>query len=304
MEKLYLLILLSTLGWLQPSEETQKVSTPVAKLGSQSYSVQPAPTLPFFDWNACPFEGCSYRKWTAEAAVDVFDTWKPNRKRIAALPAKAVVTGVSGVVITYKPGVIRLNRDLPQEDLRRGDTILTYTYQGEGFSVVWFHGRFYRWYDITFAKRPDGNGGCQDDCAGVYVDLGEKVWWAKVKMRSGVVGWVNMEKASFGGVDLLTLVAPDSLPARRIGHSPLAQSLTAPLVSASRVHHRLQGNCYWVSNPAFGAGRARPKPHYQAVLSFSIAWRIRLRQTSRPSTIKVSKSGGAFLRPHTATRMG
>ncbi|HET6206404.1 MAG TPA: hypothetical protein VFD98_06310, partial [Terracidiphilus sp.] len=68
------------------------------------------------------------------------------------------MTGVSGVVITYKPGVIRLNRDVPQDHLRRGDTILTYTYRGEGFSTVWFKGRFYREYDITFTKRPDGTG--------------------------------------------------------------------------------------------------------------------------------------------------
>ena len=31
---------------------------------------------------------------------------------------------------------------------------------------------------------------------------------------------------------------------------------------------------------------------------------MRLRQVSRPSTSKVSNSGGASLRPHTATRMG
>src|SRR5262249_29989733 len=38
--------------------------------------------------------------------------------------------------------------------------------------------------------------------------------------------------------------------------------------------------------------------------NFSMAWEIRERQTSRPSTSSVPKSGGAVLRPHTATRMG
>jgi hypothetical protein len=189
MRTLFLVVVLSTLAWSQTSKE--------------SYKVQPAPNLPFFDWNACPFEGCSYREWTAEAAVDVFDTWKTNRTSIATLTAKAVVTGISGVVITNKPGVIRMDRDAPQNDLRRGDTILTYTYLGEGFSVVWFKGKFYREYDITFAKWPDGSGCGGTHCAATYVDLGEKVWWAKVKLRSGVVGWVNMDKAKFSGVDLL-----------------------------------------------------------------------------------------------------
>ena len=186
-------------------------TSPVAAPESPSYVVQPTPTLPFFDWNACPFEGCTYGEWTAAAAVEVFDSWKPSRKRIATLPIKTVVTGVSGVVITYKPGIIRLNNDLPDDDLQRGDTILTYTYRGEGFCVAWFKGRFYREFDITFAKWPDGSGCLGNDCAGNYVDLGEKVWWAKVKMRSGVVGWVNMNEAKFGGVDQFAFTAPDSL---------------------------------------------------------------------------------------------
>src|SRR5207245_8640653 len=40
------------------------------------------------------------------------------------------------------------------------------------------------------------------------------------------------------------------------------------------------------------------RPH-----SFPIACSIRTNVFSRPSTSKVSNSGGAFLRPHTATRM-
>jgi len=110
-----------------------------------------------------------------------------------------------------------VDRDLPQDGLRRGDTILTYDYLGEGFSVVWFKGKLYREYDITFAKWLDGKidtlgyvggnlevGGCHGtDCPATYIDLGEKVWWAKVKTKSGVVGWVNMGDARFSGIDQL-----------------------------------------------------------------------------------------------------
>ena len=192
-----------------PSSAKQPEAPPVAPPESQPYVIQDAPPLPFLDWNACPFEGCTYSKWTAAEEVDVLDTWEPNRKLIATLSTNAVVTGVSGVVITYKPGIIRLNSDLPQDDLRRGDTILTYTYRGEGFSAVWFKGRFYHDYDITFAKWPDGSGCLGPDCAGTYADLGEKVWWAKVKMSSGVVGWVNMNEAKFEGVDQFALFSQD-----------------------------------------------------------------------------------------------
>lgn len=184
--------------------------SPVTSPEAQSYVVQPAPSLPFLDWEACPFEGCTYREWTATSPVEVFDTWEPGRKHIATIPSKGAVTGISGVVITYKPGVIRLNKDLAQDHLRPGDTILTYTYRGEGFSAVWFKGRFYGDYDISFTKWPDGGGCGGDHCAADYVDLGEKVWWAKVKMKSGVVGWVNMNEARFDGVDQFAFVTPDS----------------------------------------------------------------------------------------------
>ena len=46
-------------------------------------------------------------------------------------------------------------------------------------------------------------------------------------------------------------------------------------------------------------GRVQPSD-----ASCSSAWRMRARQASRPRTTRVSKSGGAFLRPQTATRMG
>src|SRR4051812_19732336 len=102
-----------------------------------------APALPFYDWNACPFEGCSYRQWIAQKQIVVYSTWKPNRQAIAQLSKGDSVLGVTGVVITFKPGIIRLDRDLPEQNLRRGETILTYTYRGESFSSVWFKGRYY-----------------------------------------------------------------------------------------------------------------------------------------------------------------
>ena len=84
-----------------------------------------------------------------------------------------------------------MDRDLPDYKLKRGETILTYTYRGEGFSAVWFKGQYYSEFDISFAKRPDGQGCGGADCAATYVDLGKKVWWAEVKLKSGLSGWVN-----------------------------------------------------------------------------------------------------------------
>ena len=105
------------------------------------------------------------------------------------------MTGVTGLVITEKPGVIRMDRDLPLQHLQAGDIILTYADRGEGFSAVWFKGKYYPDYDISFAKLPDGTGCGGDHCAATYEDLGAKIWWAQVKFSSGLQGWVRMEPA-------------------------------------------------------------------------------------------------------------
>ena len=161
------------------------------------------PTLPYLDRGACPFEGCSYREWTARNSVLVYDTWEEKRQPIARISVGEKVTGITGVVITFQPGSIRVDRDLPDQGLKRGDILLTYTYLGEGFSNVWFKGRFYTEFDISFAKWPDGSGCGNEHCAAIYTDLGNKSWWAQVKLSSGRMGRVEMGSGDFDGIDQL-----------------------------------------------------------------------------------------------------
>lgn len=162
-----------------------------------------APPLPFYDWKVCPFEGCRYGQWTAGIPVKVYDTWAENRRQVAEIGKGEAVLAVTGVVITLRPGLIRLDRDLEGSELKRGDVILTYAYRGEGTSAVWFKGRYYSDFDISFTRWPDGLGCGGAHCAATYVDLGTKVWWVQIKLLSGLAGWVNMEEASVNGVCML-----------------------------------------------------------------------------------------------------
>lgn len=162
------------------------------------------PDLPFFDWNACPFEGCTYRQWTAHKPVPVYDTWKHSRRQVAELAKGDKVLAITGVVITYKPGIIRMDRDEPQDGLKRGDVIFTYAYRGEGAWAVWFNGMYRDGFELPSAKRADGKG-CLEDCAGTALQDGNKEWWAKIKLKSGKIAWVNMDNdvGIFDGVDSL-----------------------------------------------------------------------------------------------------
>ena len=173
------------------------------------------PTLPAVEWNVCPFEGCTYREWTAAKPVTLYSTWQTSRKQVGSVRRGEKVVGVTGLVVTFRPGRIRLDRDYPDTNdmraspsepaLKRGDVLLTYTYRGEGFSAVWFGGTFYSEFDISFTKWPDGSGCGGEHCAATYVDLGRKQWWAKVKLRPDRTAWVNMNQAQFNGVDALGL---------------------------------------------------------------------------------------------------
>jgi hypothetical protein len=139
------------------------------------------PALPFYDWGACPGEGCVYREWTARTNTIVYDTWKPTRRTVAQLEKGDKVVAATGVVITFKPGMIKTSD---------GEPILTYAYRGEGYSAAWFKGRYYQDFDISFlSQHPESE-----------VDKGRKEWWAEVKLKSGRSGWVNMQTAEFDGV--------------------------------------------------------------------------------------------------------
>jgi hypothetical protein len=157
----------------------------------------PPPTLPYQDWRACPGERCRYGEWIARRPATVFDSWDEKRIVVTRIAAGEKVDAVTGLVITFQPGVIRMDRDLAAQGLKRGDVILTYAYRGEGYSAVWFDDRYDPEFDISFAKYPDGTGCGGEHCAAVYQDLGRKVWWAQVKLASGKTGWVNMSESDF-----------------------------------------------------------------------------------------------------------
>jgi hypothetical protein len=97
-----------------------------------------------------------------------------------------------------------MDRDQPQDGLKRGDLIFTYAYRGEGAEAVWFNGMYHDSFDVPYAKRANGKG-CLEDCPATELQDGNKEWWAKIRLKSGKTSWVNMDKEFeiFDGVDSL-----------------------------------------------------------------------------------------------------
>lgn len=159
------------------------------------------PTLPVIDYKACPFEGCTFGKWLVVRESTIFSTWKGERKPLATLKKGDVVTGLTGVHITYQPDRVRVFKPIPELYLQLGDTILRYMYYGEGSADIWVKGQWRKQYDCTFITEKDGSG-CLGDCVAKVVSEGKKDWWVQLKTAKGVIGWAKADR-QFNCMDAL-----------------------------------------------------------------------------------------------------
>lgn len=148
------------------------------------------PPLPVIDYNACPFEGCTFGKWHVVRESIIFSTWKAERKPVATLKKGDVVIGITGVHITYEPDHIKVFKPIPELHLQPGDVILRYMYHGEGFADIWVKGQWKKQYDCTFVTEKDGSG-CLGDCVAKVVSEGKKDWWVQLKTAKGEIGWTK-----------------------------------------------------------------------------------------------------------------
>jgi hypothetical protein len=159
------------------------------------------PALPVIDMNACPFEGCTFGKWTVIRKSPLYTTWKADRRVIGTLVKGQVVKGITGVHITRKPDVIHVFQAIPELGLKPGDVVLRYMYLGEGYANIWANGRYVKSADLTFVTEKTGSG-CLRDCQAAVEENGVKEWWVEVKTSSGKIGWTQANY-NFDGVDAL-----------------------------------------------------------------------------------------------------
>ena len=149
--------------------------------GILALSAQPPPS-PFISRNVCPFECCTYRDWTAEQEIPLYDA--PGGQVTGAVHKGQHVTGVTGEVHTPRAARFVLKSADRQHGIPAGAVVYALHHLGEGYCKVWYKGRT---YDV--------------DAADSTVPEFDAVWWAKVRLRDGKTGWVNMNDAKFSNVD-------------------------------------------------------------------------------------------------------
>jgi hypothetical protein len=160
----------------------------------------PKPALPKIDEKACPFEGCQFGAWTATDSVQLYSTWKADRKPVATIAKGEGVTAITGVNITFEPSEIEVTAPMPNYGLKPGDKIFGYMNYGEGVFSAWFNGYWVEEFDGSGFSSPDG--GCNRNCTGKWVKDGRVEWWVEMKTKDGATGWTN-DTTKFDGKDAL-----------------------------------------------------------------------------------------------------
>jgi len=165
------------------------------------------PPIPYEDVGACPFEGCVYREWIANAPVEIHEDRSPSSRVAFSLVAGENVTALGGVVVTTRPGRVEFDMAADVEassgriHVEPGQPLFLMTSQGEGFMRAWFNGRIYEGVDTaTFS-----NGGCAGGprpCVGRLVERWQFEWWVQIRNSAGQVGWTR-EPEKFDNKDAL-----------------------------------------------------------------------------------------------------
>jgi hypothetical protein len=168
------------------------------------------PPLPFYDWDACPFECCTYREWTLSYPVSFHQTHAKESPVVFRLEEGQTVQAVTGVVVTAKCGTATVLKSLegfgiakdgvsPPLALKPGQTLCTLHYEGEGSSLFWYGGKLYSGEvsNDSFGEPPE-SGNFRTDSSP------EASWWVMVRSptacngvscRAGEVGWSNETSA-------------------------------------------------------------------------------------------------------------
>lgn len=195
----------------QPLGRGTSTCAAVAVLALVCSSLAPAdqgnsasPSVPFYDWGACPFECCTYREWTANAPTTLMKETRPDSPIAFELAAGESVMGLTGVVVTSRPGRLLARRTFTLGEkphrtasVQRGDAVYVIHYTSEGFSLFWFKGRLYS-DQLDVESVDDPKFPSNTDFR--VMSTPKVTWWVKVRNAEGQTGW-TFQSENFDHMD-------------------------------------------------------------------------------------------------------
>ena len=184
-----------------------KIVCPSLLFATSVYSQQnPQPPINYQDFGACPFECCTYRRWSVVADTVFYKERSENSGVAFRVKKGEHVIGLTGVVITLKPGKAIVKRATTigigkrKTHVKPGDILYLLHYEGEGIYKIWFRGSIYEnemptapglITDVPLKQRQE------------FIQVSNEpdtVWWVKVKNNRGQIGWSKQNK-NLGDMD-------------------------------------------------------------------------------------------------------
>jgi hypothetical protein len=170
------------------------ITVTVAALCVAAGSYAQAPPKVFVDPGVCPFECCTYRRWTVTSDTVLYDR-PEGTKPVSKLRKGERVVAIHGEVrVIPTPMTVVFKH----EDLRVGDRVYLLTYLGEGWMKVWFNGEI-SVEKLTFIqswrpRRRDVWPTCTQPSAECWGRIEKREafdWWILIKTRRGERGWTK-----------------------------------------------------------------------------------------------------------------
>ena len=160
---------------------------------------QPSTPSYYEDYGACPFECCTYRRWTVNADTIFYKGRSTNSPAVFHAKKGEHVTGLTGVVITLRPGKALVKKvttlgiaGMHQVRVKAGDILYLLHYEGEGVYKFWYRGRIYE-SDMPFAPDLHKGPGYKESEYLQQLSEPQTVWWVKVKNGHGQIGWSKQD---------------------------------------------------------------------------------------------------------------
>ena len=154
------------------------------------------------DSGACPGECCMFGRWGAKTAVTLRTAPDSAAGIVGKIAPGTVVQALTGILFV-RPARLVLHRRLDTIPatgepmpyaLVPGDTVLLYTYMGEGFYRARRPATSDTLAHLQFDTPGFGCEGGRRPCDGHFVTKAFQRWWVQIAAPSGVVGWTIPER--------------------------------------------------------------------------------------------------------------
>lgn len=153
----------------------------------------------------CPFECCTYGKWTAKNEIKVYQNPQDTSISPFTINKGGEFDAITGNVYITEPGLVIAKKSFtifdisPEWEIKKNDTLFILNYEGEGFYNAFFQGLYSTIPDAYWIDR-NGKKLKETELA-KQTQKTVTEWWVKIVASNTKPGWILMKQAKVNGSD-------------------------------------------------------------------------------------------------------